>query len=322
MSALALKGSSWVTVRQHRRSLWWALGLGIAAVALMVTSRLWSDSAVEALRAAGCTVDSPDRSCFQHARDYTDDQWFARQLVEYAALGMFLLPVLLGAFLAGPMIARELESGTYKLAWTQSVSPARWLTVKLAVPAALVVTGVPVLSLVFHWTWSTGPSNDFPTYWYDPNIFTSSGTVPVANALMGITLGVLIGLLVRRTVAAMGLAVVATSAVLGALYWLRPGLWPHQTLTGRELSLRVSDSWVLANGMITESGERVGWEYCDTGPEVARACMIGRGGASDFVDHHPATHFWPLQLIETGILLALATLALLAAFRVLRARHA
>ncbi|MFE3073749.1 ABC transporter permease subunit [Streptomyces sp. NPDC059247] len=321
MSALALRGPYWVTVRQHRRSLWCALALTALGVALLITSRLWSDAAVEALRAAGCTVDSLDRSCFQHARDYTDDQWSARKMVERAGLGMLLVPVLTGAFLAGPMIARELESGTYKLAWTQSVSPTRWLVSKLAVPLALVVTCVPLLGLVFHWSWSTGPGNDFPTYWYEPTIYASFGTVPVANALMGVALGTLVGLLVRRTVAAMALAVVATTTVLGTLYLLRPGLWPPQTLTGRELSLRVSDSWIVADGMITESGERVGWEYCRSGTGTARDCMIGRGGVADFVDHHPGSHFWPLQLVETAVLLALAALALLAAFRVLRARH-
>ncbi|MEU6015011.1 hypothetical protein ABZ826_13465 [Streptomyces sp. NPDC047515] len=40
------------------------------------------------------------------------------------------------------------------------------------------------------------------------------------------------------------------------------------------------------------------------------------------VDYHPASHFWPLQLVETGILLALAALAVALAFRVLRRRHA
>ncbi|MEU5915532.1 hypothetical protein [Streptomyces sp. NPDC047141] len=321
MTALALRGPYWVTVRQHRPALWTALALAVAAAAVLITARLWSDGAAEALRAAHCAVDSTDRSCFQAVREYTDDRWLARHLVEYVGLGMIALPVLLGAVVAGPVIARELETGTYKMAWTQSVSPARWLAATLAVPTALVVTCVPLLSLVFHWSWSTGPSNDFPTYWYDPTIYASIGTLPVATALLGTALGTLVGLLVRRTVVAMGVTVAATTGLLLALAWLRPGLWPADTLTGRELSLRVSDAWVLGNGMVTASGERVGWEYCSTRAETARDCMIGRGGVADFVDFHPSTHFWPLQLVESGILLALAALAVLTAFRVLRARH-
>lgn len=36
---------------------------------------------------------------------------------------------------------------------------------------------------------------------------------------------------------------------------------------------------------------------------------------------HPESHFWPLQLVETGILLTLAAIATLAAFVFLRRRH-
>lgn len=321
MSALTLKGTYWVTVRQHRRAVRVALALTAVAVLAMVASRLWSDSAAETLRAAGCTVGSLDQSCFQPARDYLDDQWAARHLVEYAAIGMLILPGLVGAFLAGPMLARELESGTYRLAWTQSVAPARWLAAKLAVTAALVVAIVPLLSLVFSWTWQTGPAHDYPTYWYDPIVFASHGIVPLAHTLLGLAVGAAVGLLVRRTVVAMSITVLVTGVALAVLTWVRPGLWPVETLTGRELSLRVSDAWVLENGMITDSGERVGWDVCFATPEDARACEIGRGGVADFADFHPSSHFWPIQLVETGIVLALAALALLAAFRILRARH-
>lgn len=51
------------------------------------------------------------------------------------------------------------------------------------------------------------------------------------------------------------------------------------------------------------------------------ACMRDRGGVTPFAEVHPASHYWPLQLVETGILLALAALAVFAAFRVLRRLH-
>ncbi|MFF8380713.1 hypothetical protein ACF07V_31775 [Streptomyces sp. NPDC015661] len=321
MTALALKGPHWVTTRQHRRALWWSLALAAVAAVVMVTSRMWSDSAVAALRAAGCAADSVDRSCFQSSRDYADDQWFARNLLTYAALGMLVLPGLLGAFVAGPMLARELESGTYKLAWTQAVSPARWLAAKVAVPAALTLVVVTLLSLVFYWSWSTGPTNDFPTYWYEPTMFVSFGTVPVAHALLGLALGTVVGLLVRRTVVAMGVAALVIGVALAALARLRDGLWPIQTLTGKDLSPR-GVVWQLDHGMLTASGERLSWSDCFvTQPQNAGQCMTDRGGVVDFIDVHPHAHYWPLQLVETGICLALAALALFAAFRVLRTRH-
>ena len=45
---------------------------------------------------------------------------------------MYLAPALIGIFWGAPLIARELETGTYRLAWNQSVTRARWIAVKLA----------------------------------------------------------------------------------------------------------------------------------------------------------------------------------------------
>ncbi|MFF9344367.1 MULTISPECIES: hypothetical protein [unclassified Streptomyces] len=321
MTSLALRGPQWVTLRQHRRALWWALALAAVAVAAMAASRWWSDSAVTALREAGCAVDSTDRSCFQAARDYADDQWFARNLLGYTAIGMLVLPGVLGAFVAGPLIARELETGTYRLAWTQSVSPARWLAAKIAVSAALTLAVVTVLSLAFRWSWSTGPANDYPTYWYEPTMFVSYGIVPTAHALLGLGLGTAVGLLVRRTVVAMGVTALVTGVALAVLARLRENLWPIQTVTGHGIDLR-GVVWQLDRGMLTSSGERLLWDDCLTArPDSARQCMTDRGGVLEFVDIHPASHYWPLQLVESGICLALAALAAYAAFRLLRARH-
>ena len=59
-------------------------------------------------------------------------------------LGTVLIgvPAAIGAFWGAPLLARELELGTHRLAWTQGVTRGRWLGVKLAVlaAAAIVVT--------------------------------------------------------------------------------------------------------------------------------------------------------------------------------------
>ena len=40
-------------------------------------------------------------------------------------------PALIGVFWGAPLVARELEAGTHRLAWTQSVTRTRWLAIKL-----------------------------------------------------------------------------------------------------------------------------------------------------------------------------------------------
>ena len=44
-----------------------------------------------------------------------------------------IAPALVGIFLGAPLIAREIETGTFRLSWTQSVTRKRWLAMKLGV---------------------------------------------------------------------------------------------------------------------------------------------------------------------------------------------
>jgi ABC-type transport system involved in multi-copper enzyme maturation permease subunit len=53
-------------------------------------------------------------------------------------------PGVLGLFWGAPLVAGELEAGTFRLAWTQSVTRTRWLAARagLAVLAGMAVAGV------------------------------------------------------------------------------------------------------------------------------------------------------------------------------------
>jgi hypothetical protein len=121
----------------------------------------------------------------------------------------------------------------------------------------------------------------------------------------------------------MSATLLLVGAVLLALGRWRSHLWPMVTLTGGVPgSAYRPGRWLVDNGMMTVSGERL---HCvDTSlvpPSAIPPCMAERGGITYFTDYHPASHFWPLQLVETGIVLLLAALATFAAFRVLRRLH-
>src|SRR4029077_18922465 len=64
---------------------------------------------------------------------------------------MAVLPLLAGLFVGAPLIARELEYGTYRFAWTQGVSRRRWLLSKTLPLAAGAVVAAAVASLVLMW---------------------------------------------------------------------------------------------------------------------------------------------------------------------------
>ncbi len=132
-------------------------------------------------------------------------------------------PGILGVFWGAPLVAGELESGSFRLAWTQDVSRARWLVARLAVSglAAIAVAGLASWFV----TWWAGPldragMNQFGS-------FDSRGIVPVGYAAFAFALGVLLGTLLRKTVPAMAATLVAfTAARLAFRLLARPRLLP------------------------------------------------------------------------------------------------
>ena len=115
------------------------------------------------------------------------------------------VPGILGIFWGAPLVARELEAGTYRLAWTQSVTRARWLTVKMAMVGLSTMAVAGLLSLMATW-WSS------PVDRVNQSVFTSfdqRALVPLGFALFAFALGVTTGVILRRTVPAMATTLVA-----------------------------------------------------------------------------------------------------------------
>ncbi|MGW4239526.1 hypothetical protein ACWEJP_22390 [Streptomyces sp. NPDC004749] len=312
----ALRGPVLVTVRLHRLTLWALPALLVLAAAFMFYQWRHTTTVAADFAGTGCSVERATQACGDTVRYFVDSLSDLRRYLEYAGLALLVLPGLVGAFVAGPVIARELESGTYKLAWTQSVSPARWLAARLAVPTLWAVVLLSVAVVLFHWAQATVPAGLYPLNWYDRLGFTGLGPLPVAYALFGIAVGALIGLLARRTVVAMSLALLAVGSALALLdQYLRSRLWPTVTVEGKQQYFE-ENAWVVQQGAVTPSGRRASYNECI--PIDPSPCADSGGGLTHFVDYHPAAHFWPLQLVETGIVLALAAVAAFAAFRIVR----
>ncbi|MFF0263593.1 ABC transporter permease [Streptomyces microflavus] len=313
-SEASFRGSVRVLLRMHRRSLWAAgalLVLGIGAVAALL---VW-------VAAQRCPDESP-AACGINDYGSTSAQSVAESLLSGGGSALLLLACLVGAFVAGPLIARELESGAFRMAWTQSVPPARWLAARLAVPAALSVAGVGLLSAVYRWGWTeVNHPYAFGLGWFNDGVFPGIGPVAVGYALFGVAVGALCALLIRRMLLSMAVTTVVLGVVMTGFTLRRRMLWPVDRLLGN--GHPGTNTWITETGMLTASGEKLFRKDCpsmDADRDVA-SCMKARGGVTDFTDYHPASHFWPLQLVETGILLALAALAVFAAFRVLRRLH-
>jgi ABC-type transport system involved in multi-copper enzyme maturation permease subunit len=134
---------------------------------------------------------------------------------------VYATPPVIGAFWGAPLIARELEAGTHRLVWNQSITRTRWLVTKLAVTGlgAMVVTGL--LSLAVSW-WSD-PIDDainsgqaagvYNVPRLLPAVFGARGVVPIGYAAFGFALGVAVGLLVRRSVVAIAITLAGVIAI-------------------------------------------------------------------------------------------------------------
>jgi hypothetical protein len=120
-----------------------------------------------------------------------------------------VVPGLLGMFWGAPLVAGELESGTFRLAWAQDVSRVRWLARRLAVSglASMSVAGL----LSWFVTWWAGPLDRAGLNQFGS--FDSRDIVPVGYAAFAFALGVLVGSLVRRTLPAMALTLAGFTAV-------------------------------------------------------------------------------------------------------------
>ncbi|MFD0033325.1 hypothetical protein ACWGDS_15975 [Streptomyces sp. NPDC055059] len=211
----------------------------------------------------------------------------------------------IAVFAAGPLIARELELGTAQLAWTQSVSPARWLAAKLAVPAVLVTVGTGLIVVLYRLVWNA--HNHLLVAGIGPRSFSFSiGPATVATALFGLAVGVLAALVLRRTLPAL----VAAGLVQFLAGAMRGNNWPFQ----HSPFSRLQPELPVYSKAITSSGAKVP----DPGCYLSQKCL-DRHDITGFTRtylHSP--DYWPRQLTETGILLALTALAVVGAFLVLR----
>ena len=301
---------SWVVWQQHRRHALVAAVLLACAVVVYIRAgqELWS--AYTATGVNACVAQARfDPDCTV-ARDN-----FLERFDELTSLLMpplVVLPSFLGAFLGAPLLARELEDGTYRLAWTQSISRRRWVAVKVIwVGGALGVTAAAAVWLTGWWHGAIDVVLGGPF-----DIFDSAGPVGMLNYLVSFALGVCLGLMLRRTLAAMGLSVLLAWAVrIGLAKLVRPLYAPGSSILwdrGLEDYPRAfRGDWVASTTLVDPGGQSVSDAHLQ---ELTRSAQAAGVGVDQFVRdqgfhylsiYYPADRFWLFQSIESVLLLGL-----------------
>jgi hypothetical protein len=245
---------------------------------------------------------------------------FTSHYVWWHGLGAFVivLPAIIGVFWGAPLLARELETGTYRLAWTQSVTRTRWLTTKVTmIGAASIITAAAFSVIIALWL---SPFDSVAGNRFSPGTFSQRGIVPIAYTAFAFTLGVVLGALIRRLLPAMVTTLAAFAAVrLAVQQWIRPHLATplHVTATVFDRTAGLGQSvWVVSSRIVDKAGHtvtidrdtirtRCGLPEGEFSRDALGACSQ-RLGLHAVLTIQPAHRYWPFQVWEFAIFTVLA----------------
>jgi hypothetical protein len=323
----------WVIWRQHRIALA-GTAVFLGAVALYVWHAGLQLHHVHAA-AAACNPASP--VCSDLISRFNSD-------MNHPLVGGYILqpiPALIGAFLGAPILARELETGTFRYTWTQSFERWRWALAKLVALAVVATAAAGAVSVLFSWYYqpylttanqsrSLTESSPFAL-----GLFDLRGISFAAWTLAAFAIGALAGVLIRRVVP----AIVATLAAYTGLALVAANLLRQHYLTPLlTKAVNVPGSAWIYSQWWDKDGQFAFTSWRDAPRALVQACAgaapsvrafkasparcFAQHGYIQLTRYQPASRFWPFQWIEGGWLLALSALLIAATVWVVHRRAA
>lgn len=295
----------WLAWRQFRAQAALALGATLAVVIVLAATR---GHVVDAYGTAG-------------SNELTGIYVWLR-LLGTALIGV---PAVIGAFWGAPLLTREFEDRTYKMVWTQSVTRNRWLATKITVIGVVSVAVVAVFALVFTW-WSV--PIDSTGSRIGSSDFGSRGIVPIGYTVFSLTLGILAGTILRRTIPAM--AALLTAFMIVRMFIqkvVRSHLVGTESVNIPSFGSSGSSDWILSSRTVDAAGQTLSKSAAES--TLTAACHITREtrdvdaalaacgrnlGIHDIAQVHTGDQFWALQTAELGLFVALAAIAAIACF--------
>jgi len=266
----------WVTWRQHRGMLVSVTAvLAVVSVFLLVVGLKVHHDYTALIN---CHPASSD-ACNAARSSFNNTDWTMGNTI---LILMNFAPALLGIFTGPAVFARELETGTFRYAWTQGIGRLRWTIAKLVLLAAVIAVLAWAFSQVFAW-------------FFDPflgfegmnvlaaTVFDTRGIDFAAWVLLAFAIGAFLGMLIRRVIPAM-------AATLGAYLGVQLLAW-----------LVLRDDYPVAISTTNSS--------LFTGPSTPASPWILKTwtvGDTDWWRYIPVSRFWPMQFIESGWLLVVA----------------
>jgi ABC-type transport system involved in multi-copper enzyme maturation permease subunit len=334
---------AWVTWRQHR-----ALLISVPAVLGVIAVYLWIAGLKIHHDYAALTACHPASSdaCQHLSTSFTRTDW---TMSNTTLILMHLVPVLIGAFAGAPVLARELETGTFRYAWTQGFGRERSTIAKLVLLAVVITPAVGALGALFAWFFQPALENAGMNV-LAATVFDTRGISFAAWTLAAFAIGAFFGMLLRRIVPAMA-ATMGVYLGLNLVTWvlLRKN-YPVSLVTSNpnfnnglsnpnfNSGLSASNSpWLLNTWYTSQGGKPANPSVINQifalfpqhgGPrgglkvKETLAQAFAQHGITQWTSYIPVSRFWPMQFIEGGWLLALSVLLIAATVWLVRHRAA
>jgi hypothetical protein len=265
------------------------------------------------------------------------------------SVALRVLPLLAGVFVGAPLIASEIESGTFRFTWTQGVGRMRFVVSTVVLLVVFLVASACLLGLLYA-GWYAHPfevvSSGAQSQWQS-GLFTTTWWMLASWMLFALLLGTFLGAVIKRTVVAMA----ATVVVVGGLLVAASLLLPRMLAIGARASSRFSiaglnigtfnmqaqpgngpmGSWLVRGWFTGPGGRALGSEEANKvldrvlavpGNDKSLTTMhwLSLHHYTYWVSYQPASRFWVFQGIEGVVVLVLAALLGLATLWVVRHR--
>lgn len=274
---------TWVAWRQQRLQILLSIGVIVLLAAVMTFVRFDARSITDA--------------------QLIDDRY--GMYINYLRLALLALPVLLGIFAGAPLFAREIEHGTHVFGLTQSIGRTRWWATKIAMAGLPVIIGMTLLGLLSAWA-----SAPLQVVMYGGRMVTPTfeiqGLTLGAYTVLAFTLSATIGLLVRNTLAAMVITVIAYIPLVGLVAnVLRPSYAAPITSPYDKMP---AGAWVVESSYVDAAGNQVSFSTAGCTTSISD-CLTAQGVVRE-VGFQPDDRFWSFQAIEAGLFVALAAVVI------------